>query len=42
MCVLIFVKIFSETLHILRRIRRDIITNKPRTPCKVPVILVRF
>jgi len=40
MSVLIFVQTFSETLHILRRIRRDIIIHVHRTPGKVPVILV--
>ena len=36
------VKILYETLHILRWLRRDIITNIHRSPYKVTVILVRF
>ena len=32
---------FSETFLILR-IQRDMITNVHTSPCKVPVILVRF
>jgi hypothetical protein len=35
-------KFFSETFHILRRIRRGIIINVHRSSCEVPVILVRF
>ena len=42
MCVLIFYTNLSETLHILRRTKRDTITNVHRSSCKVPVILARF
>jgi hypothetical protein len=32
----------SEKFLILRRIEGDIIINAHRTPCKLPVVLVRF
>jgi hypothetical protein len=35
-------RLSSETFLILRRIKRDIITNVHGSSCKVPLILVRF
>ena len=42
MCFSFSLQILSETFLILRRIRRDIITNVHGFSCKVPDILVRF
>ena len=41
-CVRIFSTILTETFLALRRIQRDIITNVHRSPCEVPIILVRL
>ena len=42
MRVLIFTTTLSEIFLIVTRIRRDIITHVRNSPCKVPVVLVRF
>jgi hypothetical protein len=42
-CVLRFsLQALSFVFLILRRIRRDIITNLHKSSCKVPALLVRF
>ena len=43
MCVIGFsVQVLYERLLILRKIQRDIVMNVKTSPCKVPVILIRF
>jgi predicted AAA+ superfamily ATPase len=37
-----YLQILSETFLIIRRNRWDLIKNVYRSPCKVPVIIVRF
>jgi hypothetical protein len=39
---MIFSTILSETLLIVRRIKRDIVINLHRSSCKIPVIIACF
>ena len=39
---LFFLQLLSETFLILRSIERDSIINVPRSPWRVPVVVVRF
>jgi len=42
MCALIFLRPFSETFLILRRVRNVIVINLHKSSCKISVIPVRF